>query len=279
MRKKIILSLSLVLCIVLSGCCLSHEWQTASCTAPKTCVKCQKTEGEPLEHTWEDATCESAKTCQVCGTIEGDPLGHTPGEWEQVSLDPITLVRERVKHCTVCEKLLEEETETLATLHEQGKFLLTLDQFHERLSYMVEKVVREKRPNDEMKVLLVEEESAGSEDKSDAVLETYRVDNVDLDLYAKLYLVDEDDALNYDNRNVCPTEMHAIVYRSDPLSDTFCMILMMVIDPTVTDCDMAMDILNQNRDDEGVTTHNNIQYKDLLYKKYGVRTMDVYIAE
>lgn len=279
MKKRIMLVSSLLLCIALSGCCLSHEWQTASCTAPKTCVKCQKTEGEPLEHSWEDATCETAKTCQDCGIAEGDPLGHTPGEWEQVSLDPITLVRERVRHCTVCEKLVEEESETLTTLHENGKFLLTLDQFHDRLSYMVKKVVREKRPEDEMKVLLVEEEAANQEDKADAVLEIYTVDNVDLDLYAKLYLVDEDDALNYDDRNVCPTELHTVVYRSNPLSDTFCMILMMVIDPTVTDTDTSMNILNQVKDDEGMVTHNNIRYKPQVIKDYGMRLMDVYIAE
>lgn len=279
MKKKIILVFSLLMCVLLSGCCISHEWQAASCAAPKTCVKCQKTKGEVLSHTWVEATCEAAKTCQVCGTTEGEPLGHTPGEWEQISLNPITLERERVKHCTVCEALVEEETATLTILHEDGKFLLTLEQFHERLSYMVEKVVREKRPKDEMRVLLVEEEAANQEDEANAVLETYTVDNVDLDLYAKLYLVDEDDALNYDNRNVCPKELHTVVYRSHPLSDTFCMILMMVIDPTVTDVDTSMNILNQAKDDEGFVTHNNIRYKSLLYKDYGMRMMDVYIAE
>ena len=281
MKKKFALAISLLICMLLSGCCLSHEWQTASCAAPKTCVKCQKTEGEPLSHTWMDATCEAAKTCKVCDVTEGDPLGHTPGEWEQFSLDPITLVRERVKHCTVCEALLEEETATLTSLHEDGKFLLTLQQFHDRLNYMVEKVVKEKRPEDEMKVLLVEEEAATEEDKADAVLETYTVkNNVDLELYAKLYLSGEDDLLNYDDRNVCPTELHTVVYRhNSPLSDTFCMILMMVIDPTVTDTDTSMNILNQTKDDEGMVTHNNIRYKPLLYKDYGMRMMDVYIAE
>ena len=281
MKKKIVLVFSLLICVLLSGCCLSHEWQAASCAAPKTCVKCQKTAGEPLEHTWMDATCDAAKTCKVCGTTEGEPLGHTPGEWEQISLDPITLERERVKHCTVCEELVEEETEILTTLHEDGKFLLTLRQFHERLSYMVEKVVQEKRPGDEMKVLLVEEAAATEEDKADAVLETYTVINaVDLELYAKLYLSGEDDALNYDDGNACPTELHTVVYRhNSPLSDTFCMILMMVIDPTVTDVDTSMNILNQEKDSEGMVTHNNIQYKAALLKDYGVRLMDVYIAK
>ena len=36
---------------MISGCCVSHDWQGATCTAPKTCAKC----GEPKEFTVEDA--------------------------------------------------------------------------------------------------------------------------------------------------------------------------------------------------------------------------------
>lgn len=73
------LSLALVFTLVLtlfSGCCLSHDWQDAACETPKTCAKCEKTEGEPLGHTWQDATCTAAMTCSVCGKTEGDALGH-----------------------------------------------------------------------------------------------------------------------------------------------------------------------------------------------------------
>ena len=55
---------------------MSHDWQDATCTEPKTCIKCGKTEGEALGHTWADATCTESKTCSICGATEGEALGH-----------------------------------------------------------------------------------------------------------------------------------------------------------------------------------------------------------
>ena len=81
MKKKIVCLLLVMLILsTLAGCCLSHEWEDATCMAPKTCSKCEKTEGEPLPHTWDEATCTTPKTCSVCGTTEGEPLPHTWGE-------------------------------------------------------------------------------------------------------------------------------------------------------------------------------------------------------
>ncbi len=78
MNKKL-LSLALTFGLVLvlfTGCCLSHEWQNATCETPKTCTKCDKTEGEALGHSWQEATCETARTCATCGVTEGEALGH-----------------------------------------------------------------------------------------------------------------------------------------------------------------------------------------------------------
>lgn len=69
--------MSILLVLMLTGCCLSHEWEDATCSAAKTCVKCEKTDGEPLPHTFSEATCTTPKTCSVCGTTEGDTLEHT----------------------------------------------------------------------------------------------------------------------------------------------------------------------------------------------------------
>ncbi len=68
--------------VLLTGCCISHEWEEATCTEPKTCVKCEETEGEALGHEWEEATCEKPKTCKVCAETEGEALGH---EWEEAT--------------------------------------------------------------------------------------------------------------------------------------------------------------------------------------------------
>ena len=93
MKKRLLTLLTAaMLCGVVSGCCVSHDWQEATCTAPKTCAKCGETEGEPLPHTWVEATCTEAKHCSVCGTTEGEPLPH---EWVEATY-------ETPKTCSVC---------------------------------------------------------------------------------------------------------------------------------------------------------------------------------
>lgn len=55
----------------------SHSWKSATCTAPKTCTKCGKTEGGAKGHSWKSATCTSAKACSSCGAKSGSALGHS----------------------------------------------------------------------------------------------------------------------------------------------------------------------------------------------------------
>lgn len=83
---------TLSVCFMLTGCCMSHEWKEATCTEPKTCAKCGKTEGEALGHTWVEATCAETKHCSVCGETEGEPLAHT---WVEATC-------KEAKHCSVC---------------------------------------------------------------------------------------------------------------------------------------------------------------------------------
>ena len=53
-----------------------HNWQNATCTAPKTCSVCSETEGETLPHSYAPATCTTPKTCKNCPATEGEALGH-----------------------------------------------------------------------------------------------------------------------------------------------------------------------------------------------------------
>ena len=76
----------------LTGCGHEHKWAEATCTEPKTCTECGKTEGEPLGHKWKEATCTEAKTCSVCGETEGEPLGH---KWKEATCT-------EAKTCSVC---------------------------------------------------------------------------------------------------------------------------------------------------------------------------------
>ena len=43
-----------------------HRWNDATCTEPRTCSICGKTEGEPLGHKWNSATCIKPQICKVC---------------------------------------------------------------------------------------------------------------------------------------------------------------------------------------------------------------------
>ena len=91
MKKVISLMVAVLLCsVILAGCTCEHQWQEASCSAPKTCSLCGEESGESLPHTWIEATCDSPKTCTVCGQTSGEPLAHTyvdeviePSEFEE----------------------------------------------------------------------------------------------------------------------------------------------------------------------------------------------------
>lgn len=115
MRKKIVTGmLAVVLVFMMTGCCLSHDWEEATCTEPKTCSKCGETEGEVSGHTWEEATCTAPKTCSVCGETEGEALGHTLSEatyWEAAA-------------CSVCgETVGDVLTPAFEELGVKGQFM------------------------------------------------------------------------------------------------------------------------------------------------------------
>ena len=101
LKRTVFASVLLTSALFLSGCCMSHEWEEATCTAPKTCINCGKTEGETTEHDWKDATCTEAKTCVECGGVEGVPVEH---KWEEA-----TCVQ--AKTCSVCETIEGDPTE------------------------------------------------------------------------------------------------------------------------------------------------------------------------
>jgi len=93
MKKNILILLCCLLCtVLLAGCACQHEWTDASCTAPKTCTKCDAVEGEALEHSWKNADCVTPKTCSSCGLTEGNAPGHT---WAEATCTA-------PKTCTVC---------------------------------------------------------------------------------------------------------------------------------------------------------------------------------
>lgn len=120
MRSIIKLIIMSFIIITVSACECKHDWVNATCEVPKTCSKCQETEGVPLEHDWSEATCETAKNCLLCKKSEGVPLGHNwnnatceipetcsiCGETKGVALghEWINATCQHPKKCTVCNK-------------------------------------------------------------------------------------------------------------------------------------------------------------------------------
>ena len=76
--KKIALFMSFVIMILtLTACGHKHNWKEATCTEPRTCKDCGKTEGVSNGHIWIEATCTEPAHCAECGEVkEGTEKGH-----------------------------------------------------------------------------------------------------------------------------------------------------------------------------------------------------------
>ncbi len=54
----------------------THTFLKATCTEPSKCT-CGTTQGSPLGHDWQSATCKAPKTCKTCGVTEGEKGEHS----------------------------------------------------------------------------------------------------------------------------------------------------------------------------------------------------------
>ena len=118
---------------------LGHKWDAATCTAPKTCLVCGKTEGTVGGHTIvtqasKAPTCEEdgfseGSYCSVCGEIfsaqiEFPATGHIKATRKE-NIDPATCQKEGyydlVTYCETCGKVLSTEGKTIGkTEHAAG---------------------------------------------------------------------------------------------------------------------------------------------------------------
>ncbi len=80
MKKHFTKSIAIILVIfflfMFSACGCEHQWENATCLAPKTCSLCGDTEGELAKHEFTEATCTEPKTCIVCKQTLGKAKGH-----------------------------------------------------------------------------------------------------------------------------------------------------------------------------------------------------------
>lgn len=136
MKKVCLVMFSLIMVLLFSGCCLSHEWVEADCTTPKTCSKCEKTEGESLGHQWKEATCTDPKTCTSCGMTEGETLEHAFGKEEIQNPDYVKATATFVRTCASCGERTERSGE-LEKIHDGKVFLMTPEEFSDRFTNML----------------------------------------------------------------------------------------------------------------------------------------------
>lgn len=125
-KTKIIGGVVAAVIVLLIGISLlpcNHDWQEATCTEPKTCKKCNETEGESLGHDYAEATCTEPKTCKRCGETTGSALGHKVDEW--------TTTKEATCSSTgtsegVCTRCGEKQTKSIPKLdHTPGDWEIT----------------------------------------------------------------------------------------------------------------------------------------------------------
>ena len=89
-------------------------------------------------HIWIEATCEMPKTCDACGITEGELLPHTPGEWTIFRTEYVTAKSLMVQQCRNCGEILDETTILLEQMHDGTHFLLSAEDYAERLVAMMQ---------------------------------------------------------------------------------------------------------------------------------------------
>lgn len=138
MKKKVIAAFSMASAVLLlNGCCMFHEWHDATCTLPKTCSKCEKTEGEALGHSESGWIVESEPTCVANGRkyikcLNCDEelneeilpaLGHVESDWIVDENPTCTEEGRQHKKCMTCDEIIAEES--LKQLgHVEGEWII-----------------------------------------------------------------------------------------------------------------------------------------------------------
>lgn len=146
----VIAAIVLIVCIVLFSVCF-HDWAAPTCTAPSTCTKCGKTQGDTLPHNfteptctdpkicvdckstngtalghdWKDATCAEPQTCARCGKTEGAKLAHTASKWTTKTEPTCVKTGLKTAKCDNCGEPMEASIPMVA--HTKGEWVVTAE--------------------------------------------------------------------------------------------------------------------------------------------------------
>jgi len=91
-----------IICHRTQGKKLGHYWLPADCEYPKRCGRCGIEVGKKLGHKWEAATCTEPTTCKRCGKTKGSPLGHDVTAWKTTKEATCTESGEQEGTCNRC---------------------------------------------------------------------------------------------------------------------------------------------------------------------------------
>lgn len=58
-------------------------------------------------HKWQPATCTLPKTCSICERTDGEALGHSEGDWETITIATLGKYGKKQQKCTVCGEILD----------------------------------------------------------------------------------------------------------------------------------------------------------------------------
>lgn len=76
-------------------------------------------------HDWVEATCENPKTCLICEKTQGESLGHEVEEWEVVQNSTCSAEGQEQTQCARCAQMITNSIPKLA--HSEGDWVITKD--------------------------------------------------------------------------------------------------------------------------------------------------------
>lgn len=114
MKKFVLLTLVLAMGLSMIGCGCNHQWEEATCTNPKTCTLCGKTEGNVLEH--------------------------TPGILEVASVDTENLTITYNVPCNICAEVMETMESSTGVAPADAKMVLSPEEWYACLSTNIQQL-------------------------------------------------------------------------------------------------------------------------------------------
>ena len=83
---------------------------------------------------WANATCTSPRTCKSCGKTEGEPLWHQPGSWT-TEVDYVDATSKEIRECEKCGEVVDTRNEKeITSFLGDGKFSISPKGFIDRLN-------------------------------------------------------------------------------------------------------------------------------------------------